>query len=111
MAAGILYVGFDSEAEPRTFMGVTSTVIHCDFSRGTLQEHLERTQRVAPFARPASLLALLSVWAADCRGYYAHASGRVVTQWPHDMDEYLARTGTLRPECYESAPAGGGARL
>ena len=54
-------------------------------------------------------IAGVTVWAADCRGYYAHASGRVVTQWPHDMDEYLARTGTLRPECYESAPAGGGA--
>ena len=57
-------------------------------------------------------IAGVTVWAADCRGYYAHASGRVVTQWPHDMDEYLARTGTLRPGCYESAPAGGGgARL
>lgn len=56
-------------------------------------------------------IAGVTVWAADCRGYYAHASGRVVTQWPHDMDEYLARTGTLRPECYESAPASGGARL
>jgi cation diffusion facilitator CzcD-associated flavoprotein CzcO len=31
------------------------------------------------------------VWQTDCGGYYRGRSGRIVTQWPHTMDEYCAR--------------------
>ena len=37
----------------------------------------------------------VAVWQAGCNGYYRSASGRIVTQWPHDMTEYGRRTHTV----------------
>jgi cyclohexanone monooxygenase len=37
-------------------------------------------------------LARVDVWQAGCNGYYRVPSGRIVTQWPHSMTEYRART-------------------
>jgi cation diffusion facilitator CzcD-associated flavoprotein CzcO len=37
-------------------------------------------------------LAGVEVWHAGCHGYYRVPSGRIVTQWPHSMSEYRART-------------------
>lgn len=34
----------------------------------------------------------VDVWQASCNGYYRSASGRIVTQWPHNFTEYRART-------------------
>lgn len=33
----------------------------------------------------------VDVWRASCSNYYRTASGRIVTQWPHTMDEYRRR--------------------
>lgn len=41
------------------------------------------------------------VWQAGCSNYYRAPSGRIVTQWPHTMAEYRARTGRDDPEAYE----------
>jgi cation diffusion facilitator CzcD-associated flavoprotein CzcO len=46
----------------------------------------------------------VKVWQADCNGYYRTPSGRVVTQWPHSMSEFRARTATPDPEAFEVAP-------
>lgn len=47
----------------------------------------------------------VDVWAASCGNYYSDKSGRMVTQWPHTMDEFLARTARADAEAYEVAAA------
>ena len=49
----------------------------------------------------------VSVWQADCRGYYRSPSGRVVTQWPYSMTEFRERCAKPDAEAYEVAPLGG----
>jgi cation diffusion facilitator CzcD-associated flavoprotein CzcO len=34
----------------------------------------------------------VDVWNASCNGYYRGPTGRIVTQWPHNMAEYERRT-------------------
>lgn len=46
-------------------------------------------------------IASVDVWQAACSGYYRAASGRVVTQWPHNMAEYERRTLGSDPDAYE----------
>jgi len=46
----------------------------------------------------------IGVWQADARGYYRGASGRIVTQWPHTMDEYRRRTMRPDPDAFEIYP-------
>ena len=50
----------------------------------------------------------VDVWKADCGNdfYYRSASGRFVTQWPHSMDEFTARTSKANVEAYEVKAAG-----
>jgi cation diffusion facilitator CzcD-associated flavoprotein CzcO len=50
----------------------------------------------------------VDVWKADCGNdfYYRSASGRFVTQWPHSMDEFTARTSKANVEAYEVKTAG-----
>ncbi len=43
----------------------------------------------------------VQVWQAGCHGYYRGPSGRIVTQWPHTMSEYRARTQRPDPDAYE----------
>lgn len=45
-------------------------------------------------------IAAVAPWQADCNGYYRSPSGRIVTQWPHSMAEYQARTATLDPAAF-----------
>lgn len=45
----------------------------------------------------------VGAWQADCFGYYRSASGRIVTQWPHNMSEYAKRTSNVDPSAFESA--------
>ena len=45
----------------------------------------------------------VEVWQANCGHYYNAKSGRMVTQWPHDLDEYTARTTRDDAEVYEVA--------
>jgi cation diffusion facilitator CzcD-associated flavoprotein CzcO len=45
----------------------------------------------------------VGAWQADCFGYYRSASGRIVTQWPHNMSEYAKRTSNVNPSAFESA--------
>ena len=48
-------------------------------------------------------LAGVDVWQAGCNGYYRVPSGRIVTQWPHSMSEYRARTERADDDAYEVA--------
>ena len=45
----------------------------------------------------------VDVWQAACGNdfYYRSESGRFVTQWPHSMDEFRARTSRPNPDDYE----------
>ncbi len=43
----------------------------------------------------------VEVWQASCGNYYSASSGRIVTQWPHDIDEFCARTMRPDAEAYE----------
>ena len=38
----------------------------------------------------------VEVWAANCGNYYSARSGRIVTQWPHTIDEFASRM--VRPD-------------
>jgi cation diffusion facilitator CzcD-associated flavoprotein CzcO len=44
----------------------------------------------------------VGAWQADCFGYYRSASGRIVTQWPHNMGEYAKRAGVVDPSAFVS---------
>jgi len=58
-----------------------------DVKREVMDDYNEALQRD---------LAGVQVWQAGCNGYYRVPSGRIVTQWPHTMSEYRARTA--RPD-------------
>lgn len=45
-------------------------------------------------------LAAVRVWNAGCSGYYRGPSGRIVTQWPHDMARYRRRTQRSDPDAF-----------
>ena len=45
----------------------------------------------------------VAVWQAGCNGYYRAPSGRVVTQWPHNMAEFTRRTATDDADAFEVA--------
>ncbi|WP_439814034.1 flavin-containing monooxygenase [Zavarzinia sp. CC-PAN008] len=50
-------------------------------------------------------LATVGVWkAGGCSNYYRSSTGKIVTQWPHTMTEYKARTTRPDPEAFEAAP-------
>ena len=44
----------------------------------------------------------IDVWQAACGNYYSVASGRMVTQWPHTIDEFCARTMRPDPQVFEA---------
>ncbi|HXY92547.1 MAG TPA: NAD(P)/FAD-dependent oxidoreductase [Acidimicrobiia bacterium] len=46
----------------------------------------------------------IAVWQAGCHGYYRGAGGRIVTQWPHSMSEYRARTLAPDPDAFLTVP-------
>ena len=48
----------------------------------------------------------VEVWQANCGHYYNAKSGRMVTQWPHDLDEYTARTTRDDAEAFETGTVG-----
>jgi cation diffusion facilitator CzcD-associated flavoprotein CzcO len=43
----------------------------------------------------------VEVWQAGCSNYYRGPSGRIVTQWPHTMSEYRARTRRDDRDAYD----------
>lgn len=47
----------------------------------------------------------VDVWQAACGNYYSASSGRVVTQWPHTIDEFCARTMRPDAEVFEAQRA------
>lgn len=47
------------------------------------------------------------VWNVGAADYYRGPSGRIVTQWPHSMSEYEARTSKPDPDAYEVHRASG----
>lgn len=55
-------------------------------------------------------LGKVGVWQASCSNYYRTPSGRIVTQWPHTMDEYHRRchgdhSGAFAMRARAAAPA------
>ncbi len=44
----------------------------------------------------------VDVWAANCGNYYSAKSGRIVTQWPHTIDEFAARMVRPDEQVYEA---------
>ncbi|MEX1007633.1 MAG: NAD(P)/FAD-dependent oxidoreductase [Acidimicrobiia bacterium] len=44
----------------------------------------------------------VEVWNASCNNYYRGPSGRIVTQWPHTMSDYEARTAKPDDDAYET---------
>lgn len=46
----------------------------------------------------------VSVWQSDCHHYYASASGRIVTQYPHSMTAFKQSSASVRPEVFEARP-------
>ena len=42
-------------------------------------------------------------WNASCNGYYRSPSGRVVTQWPHNMTTFKDQTAAIDEDAYEVA--------
>ncbi|MFT5417313.1 MAG: hypothetical protein ACI915_003650, partial [Gammaproteobacteria bacterium] len=48
-------------------------------------------------------IANVEVWQAECGNefYYRSKSGRLVTQWPHSMDEFTAQTTRDNREEFE----------
>jgi len=45
----------------------------------------------------------ITVWSADCRGYYRAPSGRIVTQFPYTMTDFSERLAEDDTARYESA--------
>lgn len=50
-------------------------------------------------------ISAIDVWQANCGNYYSAASGRMVTQWPHIIDEFCARTVRSDAEVFEAERA------
>ena len=48
-------------------------------------------------------IAAIEPWQDGCSGYYRSPSGRVVTQWPHNMTAFQERLETLELEAYDVA--------
>jgi hypothetical protein len=48
-------------------------------------------------------IASITVWGADCRGYYRAESGRVVTQLPYDMTTFQRMTQAPDYDAYVQA--------
>ena len=44
----------------------------------------------------------VEVWAANCGNYYSAKSGRIVTQWPHTIDEFASRMVRPDEQVYEA---------
>ena len=49
-------------------------------------------------------IAAVEPWMDSCSGYYRSASGRVVTQWPHNMSAYRDMLAKFDPDAYDSTP-------
>ncbi len=61
------------------------TEVMAEYNRA-LQEDLDRVE----------------VWQASCNNYYRGPSGLIVTQWPHNMAEYEARTSKPDDDAFET---------
>ena len=48
-------------------------------------------------------IAGIEPWHASCNGYYRSPSGRIVTQWPHNMTTFKDQTATIDENAYEVA--------
>ncbi len=46
-------------------------------------------------------IAGIEPWHASCNGYYRSPSGRIVTQWPHNMTTFKDQTATIDQDAYE----------
>jgi hypothetical protein len=45
----------------------------------------------------------VGVWRPETDGYYRGRSGRIVTQWPHSMEDYERMLGELSIMAFEYA--------
>ncbi len=53
-------------------------------------------------------IAGIEPWNASCNGYYRSPSGRVVTQWPHNMTTFKDQTAAIDESAYEALPLASG---
>ncbi len=114
------YLGVTTAGFPNLFMlygpntnnGSILTMIECQVEYALRQiERIAREDlawldvRAEPMERYNDeiqrAIAGVAVWQAGCTGYYRTPSGRVVTQWPHSMTEYRARTQKPDADVYE----------
>jgi hypothetical protein len=65
-----------------------------DVKPGAMTEYNETVQRD---------IARITVWGADCRGYYRAPSGRIVTQCPYTMTMFEAILTRPDASAYEAA--------
>jgi hypothetical protein len=49
-------------------------------------------------------IAAVEPWMDSCSGYYRSASGRIVTQWPHNMGAFRDMLAKFDPDAYDSTP-------
>jgi len=49
-------------------------------------------------------IAKIETWQAACGNYYRSSSGRIVTQWPHNMSGLKNMLDEIDTDAYESAP-------
>ena len=46
----------------------------------------------------------ITIWQTSCNHYYASASGRIVTQYPHSMTTFKKALAAVGPDAYEARP-------
>ena len=113
------YLGITTSGFPNLFMvygpntnnGSILHMIECQVAYIIRQlEYLDREGLASMEVRPDVMaryneelqhdLDQIEVWQAACSGYYRGASGRIVTQWPHTMRDYAARTSRPDADAY-----------
>jgi len=119
------YLGVTTSGFPNLFMlygpntnnGSILYMIECqvDYSLRKIQR-LERDGLAWIDVRPESMesynaelqkqIAQVEVWGASCNGYYRSASGRIVTQWPHTMDDFRDQLAAPDDDAFEVGLAG-----
>jgi len=66
-----------------------------DVKADAMADYNERVQEGISEIRP---------WNAGCNGYYRSPSGRIVTQWPHNMTTFKDQTAAIDEDAFEAAP-------
>jgi cation diffusion facilitator CzcD-associated flavoprotein CzcO len=104
---------------PNTNTSGGSIIVYLEAQAGYIRQALEQVRAhgaaalaIRPEVEAASDRALQERFAGtawlDCDSWYRDEHGRIVTNWPGYMRDYIARTGALDPGEYEFIPARAG---